>query len=404
MTTPTTAKQVPTLDDNLTVTDEHAFVAAQRARAPLFRGPLGIYVLLTHRHTLQVMEEGCTRQLETEALLLRGIESGPLFEFYDSAMLFANGQSHVNRRAPVTRTFAYKLMDGMRGQITALTEDLVTARLDAVATDFLKDIASQIPARMIARILGVPETDLPRFTELVYGTARGIGFFPLEDRAQIEEHTAALMAYVEDLLNRRRADPQEDFLTDYVRSVDDDQILDAREIRTQIGGVILAGSDTTRLALCSILSQLLRHPDQWEAFCADPDGLKKQVVEEGLRYDPVVGSIPRVALRDIDIDGYTIPAGQVVAPSILAALRDPAVYHEPDRFNIFRTDHPRWSLAFGFGAHRCLGEALARAELEEALAVIARMAPGTRIIGPPPKLSGVGGIRTIDGMTVSFRG
>ncbi len=97
-----------------------------------------------------------------------------------------------------------------------------------------------------------------------------------------------------------------------------------------------------------------------------------------------------------------IPEGRVVSISLVSALRDPDVYPDPDRFDIRRTGLPRWNIAFGHGAHRCLGEALARAEMEEAIATIARLAPKTRIIGKPPTITGHVAIRSIDAMTVEF--
>jgi cytochrome P450 len=120
-----------------------------------------------------------------------------------------------------------------------------------------------------------------------------------------------------------------------------------------------------------------------------------------LRYEPIVSGVPRVALRDLDIDGYLVPAGTPVAVSLLSALRDPEVYADADRFDITRTDHPRWHPIFGGGAHRCVGEALARAEMEETLAVIARLAPNTTLIGDFPTLA-QGAIRQVSAMRVAF--
>ena len=173
------------------------------------------------------------------------------------------------------------------------------------------------------------------------------------------------------------------------------------EIRTQVLGLILAGSDTTRGSLCMTLATLLAHPDQWRAFRADPEGLKKGVVNEGLRYQPIVSGVPRVAVRDLDVDGYRVPAGTPIAVSLLSALRDPDVYARPEDFDIARTDHPRWHPVFGGGAHRCVGEALARAEMEETLATIARLAPNTTLIGDFPKLA-PGAIRQVGEMRVAF--
>jgi cytochrome P450 len=149
------------------------------------------------------------------------------------------------------------------------------------------------------------------------------------------------------------------------------------------------------------LFQLLQHPEQWRALVADPDGLKKKASEEGLRYEPVVSGIPRVAIEDMAVEGYLIPGGAMMAVSLLSVLRDPDVYANPDSFDIHRTDQQRWHLAFGAGAHRCAGEALARVELEEVLAAIARLAPNTRIVGQAPKLN-PGAIRTVDQMRVEF--
>jgi cytochrome P450 len=129
--------------------------------------------------------------------------------------------------------------------------------------------------------------------------------------------------------------------------------------------------------------------------------LKKKAVEEGLRIEPVVSGIPRVAVNDMEVEGYLIPAGAIIAVSILSVLRDPDVYADPETFNIHRTDQQRWHLAFGAGAHRCAGEALAKVELEETLATIARLAPKTRIVGALPRLN-PGAIRTVDQMVVSF--
>lgn len=382
--------------------DVHAYLKHLRSLAPLVRSPMGPLIALRRRHT-ELLFSDATRQLETETKLMQGISSGPIFDFIDTAMLMANGETHLRRRQPVARAFAFKLMDAMRPKAAALAEELVLQNLEDGPIDFVREIAAQIPARLIANILGIPASDLPIFMRWIEDTAAALGFIDLEQRERIEASLLAFNAYVDDLLAQRRQSPRGDFLSDYVNAVTEAGNLSETEIRTQIVGLILAGSDTTRGSLCVILAHLLAHPAQWAAFCADPEGLKKAVVEEGLRYEPIVSMIPRVALRDLDIDGYSVPAGAIVAISVLSCQRDPEVYAEPDQFDIFRNDHPRWNLGFGVGAHRCLGEALARAELEETLAVIARVAPRVRLVGPPPTLAPAA-IRQIGPMHIDFGG
>jgi cytochrome P450 len=399
------AESIPDLefvDSTAPFGGDHAYLARYVAKAPFARSPMGPIIAFKHKYAEALINDEVSRQIELESLMLRGIASGPIFTLFQNGMLTANGDVHRRRRQPVARTFAFKLMEGMRPEIRALAEELVRERKGKGRIDFLAEIASQIPARMIARILGVPQEDLPRFLGWVYDTARAIGLFPDELRPRIEASMTAFAAYVTGLLEDRRAHPREDFLTDYVRAAAEEGVLSEDELRTQVMGLILAGSDTTRISLCATLSQLLQHPEQWRAFCADPEGLKKQVVNEGLRFDPAVSGVPRILKQDLELDGYRLPAGSIVVVSFLAALRDGDVYAHPDAFDISRTDHPRWHLVFGAGPHRCLGEALARAELEETLAVIAREAPGTTLIGEPPRIEGLAGIRRVDRMEVAL--
>jgi cytochrome P450 len=380
--------------------DPYAFLRDLRAQAPLARTPLGIVLALRHHH-LELVTSDATRQLETETKIMQGVTSGPIWDLTTSGMLFANGDVHMRRRSPVAKTFAFKLMDAMRPKAAALAAELVEPRIGAGPIDFVGEIAAQIPARIIADILGIPRSDLPVFMTWIADTAESLGFIDLTRREQIEESLTAFDAYVGDLLEDRRANPREDFLTDYVQTTARDDALSEAEIRTQVLGLILAGSDTTRGSLCMTLAQLLSHPEQWRAFCADPDGLKKGVVMEGLRFEPIVSGVPRVAVRDLEIDGFLVPAGTPIAVSLLSALRDPEVYAEPDRFDITRSDHPRWHPIFGGGAHRCVGEALAKAEMEETLATIAKLAPNTSLVGPIPRLA-PGAIRQVGAMQVAF--
>ena len=380
--------------------DPHAYLRELRDQAPLARGMFGMVVALRQRH-LGLVTSDLTRQIETETKLMQGINSGPIFDFIESAMLFANGETHQRRRNPVSRTFAFKLMDAMRPRAEALARELVTERLHRGSCDFVAEIAAQIPARIIAEILGIPASDLPTFLVWIADTAEALGFVDPERRPKIEQSLVEFNAYVAELMADRRRAPRQDFITDYLNTTAKDPDLTEIEIRTQVVGLILAGSDTTRGSLCMTLAHLLNHPDQWRQFCADPDGLKKAVVDEGLRFDPVVSGVPRIAVKDMEIDGYLVPAGTPIAVSLLSALRDPDVYSEPDRFDIHRCDHPRWHPIFGGGAHRCVGEALARAEMEETLAVIAKLAPNTHVSGAFPNLAS-GAIRQISAMQVTF--
>jgi cytochrome P450 len=390
----------------LTVTqldeDPHGVFRRYRQLTPVIRREHPVYMAIRAADVEPLAFDPRTRQVETEQLSVRGIVSGPLVDLWGNSMLFANGGEHRRRRAPMSKAFAFKLIELMRPRIRAAAERIIEQHRGVGEMDLLADFASLIPARIIAEVLGIPEADVPHFTELVYSVSRSLSpsYAPAEIRS-MEESAGQLLDYVSGLLGSGGAVSDNGFLTSYRQTVSEAGNLSAAEILSQVVTIIIAGSDTTRGAIAVQVALLLQHREQWDAVCADP-ALIPGAVSEALRYEPVVGSIPRFTLEDIEIGGYVVPRDSILSLSTLSAMRDPALYAEPDRFNIRRSDHPRRHLIFGLGVHRCLGEVLARAELEESLAALAAHLPQLQLAGKPPSLYGHGGIRRIDGMRVKW--
>ena len=343
-----------------------------------------------------------TRQVETEQLAVRGIVSGPLVELFGHSMLFSNGSSHRRRRAPMSKAFAFKLIEQMRPHIRAAAAAIIEQHRACGEMDFLAEFAALIPARVIAQILGIPSADVPHFSQLVYSVSRALSLsYTPDEIPAMEDSARQLLDYVDRLLGSRGAVLDNEFLASYSTTVTEAGNLSAAEILSQVVTIIIAGSDTTRGAIAVQVALLLQHREQWEAICSDP-ALVPGAVAEALRYEPVVGSIPRFTMQDIEIGGYVVPQNKVLSLSTLSAMRDAALYADPDRFDIRRTDHPRRHLIFGLGVHRCLGEVLARAELEESLAALTEQLPQLQLSGQPPMLSGHGGIRRIGPMRVQW--
>jgi hypothetical protein len=145
------------------------------------------------------------------------------------------------------------------------------------------------------------------------------------------------------------------------------------------------------------LSLLLERPEDWAAVKADP-ALIQGAVAEAMRFEPPIGSLPRFLPEPIEIDGMTAPRGTLFL-STLSAMRDEEAYPDPDRFDIRRAGGPKPHIVFGGGAHRCLGEMLARIEMEEALAAMIETAPDIELVAPA-RMAGFGGIRKILPMKV----
>jgi cytochrome P450 family 103 len=207
--------------------------------------------------------------------------------------------------------------------------------------------------------------------------------------------------YVERTLDDRRRSPRDDFLSDFLTKAEAAGELSPLEIIFQIVQLIIGGTDTTRVAIVMQVALLLEHRDQWDAVCRDP-ALIPNAVEEALRFEPSVASFVRVTTDDIEVGGTVLPAGQFVVLSTKSALRDEDAYERPDVFDIRRTDRPRLHPIFGAGAHRCLGEALARAELEESLAALAARIPQLQL-DQALTINGSSGIDRVDTLRISWQ-
>ena len=381
--------------------DPHAGFARLRPHHGVIDYGLGIPVITRHADVRALMNGPGTRQMETEHMTLRGITSGALHDFFAHTMLQSNPPDHARRRRPAARAFAHRVIDAWRPRIRDLVDTILDDLDPAAETDILARVAAPLPASLIAEILGAPPEDAPGFAASVYAMSRGIAAFPDAEFPDIERGAAELFAYVSALLDQRRAHPQDDFLTAYLALATEDGALSPVETVIQIVTLIIAGSDTTRFGLTATLALLLQHPDQWRALCDDPE-LARGAVEEGLRLEPPVGSLGRVVTAPLEVDGIAFRPGQALALSILSAQRDETVFAAPDTFDIRRTDHVRWSVSFGAGAHRCLGEALARAEMEEALKVMARRFPQMQLLRAPA-FKGHMGIRGITPLHVRLQ-
>jgi cytochrome P450 len=382
--------------------DPHGVFRRHRILAPLIKREDGSYVAILAEDVERLATDPRTRQVETELLQSRGVTEGALFDFYKNSMLLSNGPDHRRRRAPLSRVFASRLIAELRPRMRAIAERLIDSVYAQGEMDFLGQFAALLPARIISEILGLPETDVPRFTGWVYQVSRALSAsFTREEVPEIDTAAGHLTDYVSELLASRRAAPRNDFLTSYAVAAEQEGNLSPIETLIQIVTVILGGSDTTRTAMTMLAALLLQHRDQWDAVC-QYTGLIPGAVSEALRFEPSVGSIPRFTRQDIEVGGYVVPRDRILSLSTLSAMRDPALYAEPDRFNIRRTDHPRRHLVFGAGAHRCLGEVLARAELEEGLAALVQRLPQLQVTGRPPTMFGHAGIRRVDAMRVGW--
>ncbi|MEE1735544.1 cytochrome P450 [Streptomyces sp. BE147] len=281
---------------------------------------------------------------------------------------------HTRYRRLLTGKFTVRRMRQLTARVERFTEECLDAMEQAGPTaDLVQAFAHPVPALMICELLGVPYTDRKRFQGHVATV-----FDQTADAEATGEAYTALLQYLAELVLAKRAEPTDDLLSDLTASDLTDEEL------AGVGGLLLAaGLDTTANMLGLGTFALLSNPDQLDALRADP-GLAEQTVEELLRYLSVADPLLRSALTDVEVEGTLIRAGETVTISVQAVNRDPHRFPDPNRLDIHRkaTGH----LAFGHGAHQCLGQQLARVEMAVAFPALLARFPTLRLAVPPQEV------------------
>jgi cytochrome P450 len=384
--------------------DPHGVFRRWRAEVPVIEREDGACIVLRAADVDQLLTDPRTRQIEgADYARMRGVPPGPLFELLAGSLLMSNGQAHRRRRAPLSRTLAFRAVESLRPHVRSLADGLIDQFEADGEAELVGQFAAPLPPLVVSHLLGAPPDDAPAFANWVYQVTPAFAPMRLgEDMGQMVAGAARLADYVElRLAHAAKAQEARAGLLNDVLAATLDGELSVAEATSQLGGLIIGGSDTTRAAMAVQVGLLLAHGAPWSSMASDPE-LARAAVAEALRYEPSVASVPRFSLEEIEFDGGVIPAGRLVSLSTLSAMRDPARFADPDTFSIDRRDHSRWHMAFGGGAHRCIGEALGRIELEEGLMALSRRLPGLQLAGPPPVLRGFGGIRRISELWVKW--
>jgi cytochrome P450 len=219
-------------------------------------------------------------------------------------------------------------------------------------------------------------------------------------RAEIEEAYEEVREYVLDLVAKRRQQPGDDLMSALVHHEQDGDRLTDDEIVTLSASIIAGGTDTTESQLAHGLRLFCDHPDQWEKLGNDP-ALAEQATQEVLRFEPITPFTARLVREELELSGIVFPAGTVLFVCAATANRDPQTYSDPDRFDIMADRAGAQVLSFGFGAHFCAGQSLAKAEITEALAFLA---PRMRDLEPDgePVFGTPTGIYTMRSLPVRF--
>jgi cytochrome P450 len=290
----------------------------------------------------------------------------------DQIILGMDEPEHRRHRGLVSTAFRQRALSRWEESLVGeVVNRLIDGFADRGEADLVPEFTWQFPPQVIAGILGLPQEDFRRFQRWAIAITGLHTDFERGMAASVE-----LKDYLGQILTERRRAPSDDVISDLAVAELDGEHLDDEEIFSFLRLLLPAGVETTFRSSGNLLFLLLTHPDQLGAVRADRS-LLPQAIEEGLRFEPPLLLTGRIATRDAELSGVTIPAGATVAPMLGAANRDPRAFTDPDRFDIFRD--PSQHVSFAHGVHVCLGMHLARLETRVAVDALLDRLPNLRL-------------------------
>jgi cytochrome P450 len=292
-------------------------------------------------------------------------------------MILMDPPEHTRLRKLVSRVFTLRRMEALRPRVQQVAAELIDGLRTEGAVDIMASYAFLLPVLVICELLGVPPTDRDRFA--AWSNAM------VDDETQDASMTAAanLHGYLSELIEVKRAQPDDALISALIEDADDDQ-LTHDELVAMAMLLLIAGHETTINLIGNGLLALLTHPDQLDLLRRRPE-LLSSAIEEFLRWDSPIHSTPaRFAVQDVEYAGVTIPAGSVVILSLAAANRDPSRFDDPAELRVDRDSGGH--AAFGHGLHHCLGAQLARIEGQEAIGALLRAYPDIALAADPADL------------------
>jgi cytochrome P450 len=323
----------------------------------------------------------------------RGVPRTPM-------LIMLDPPRHTRMRALVSRAFTPRRIAALEPRIRAVAAALIDGFQARGEADLVADFAAPLPTIVIAELLGVPPEDQAMFKEKSNAMAsfRPEDFLSPAGRPGLAP-MVALGTYLARVYEERRREPRDDLMSALLAAEVDGRSLTMEE---RVGFAILllvAGNETTTNLISNAAVLLERHPEQRARLIEEPARIPT-AVEEFLRFDSPVQGLARTLTDAVEIHGRRLAAGDQVLLLFASANRDPRRVRDPDRFDVTRDPNPH--LAFGFGAHFCLGASLARLEARIAFETLLARLPGFWLVEPQVERLRSGPIRGVVRLPIAF--
>jgi cytochrome P450 len=311
---------------------------------------------------------------------MSGIDDEDFLERRGQSILAMEGDEHARLRRLVASAFTPKSADRLRPFMRTVVNGLLDEVAPRGRCELVGDVCDPYPIPIICELLGAPKEDWKLFSRWATDIFRIFNADLVNDLPVIQAASAELDEYVRQMIAERRKQPAHDLLSDLIAAEEAGDRLSTDELVMLAEAVLMAGTDTTRNQLACAVALFTEYPEQWARLADDPE-LAPRAVEESMRYLGAVRGTARIASEDIEYRDVLFPAGTLVSTSLAGANFDPEMFTAPERFDITRQS-PSAQMTFGSGIHYCLGASLARAELQEALPLLARRMPDLELDGP----------------------
>ncbi|NYV78582.1 cytochrome P450 [Streptomyces sp. UH6] len=332
-----------------------------------------------------------SRDLSAEGAVSLSADGTDLYSQSDAKSMAAAGEAHEQWRRMVSRWFTAKRMTALRPVIERMAEELIDAMVEhGPPADLGAQLAFPLPVRVICSMLGVPDQDRERFAHWSHVMMNYSRFSREETAVSTGEFDAYMLGHIE----AKRRDPQDDIISNLIVQTNGAGYrMGGAELLETAKALLAAGHETTANSIGKMTASLLADRSRWEALLADLS-LVRTTVEEALRFDAQLGlGLPRFISEDVTVGDGVLPAGTTVMLSMAAANRDTTVFERADEMVLDRSPNPH--IAFGVGPHSCVGQALARTEMQVVLEVMLRRLPGLELAVP------VSDLKLDDGLIVT---
>lgn len=347
------------------------------SRVTLFDGR-SVWVVTGHAEARALLSDGRLSADRSNEAFPTPTKRFKGLQYRRTALLGVDDPEHNVQRRMLIPSFTLKRTAALRPAIQETVDRLIDEMVArGPSAELVSDFALPVPSMVICALLGVPYED----HEFFEGASRRLLRGP--ELADVEAARDQINGYLADLIERKRTEPGDGLLDELVATRLETGETDVEELVALAAILLVAGHETTANMISLGTFTLLRHPEQLTELRADPS-LISVAVEELMRFLSIADGMLRVATDDIEIGGVTIRPDDGVVFSTSVINRDPAVFAQPDALDWHRS--ARHHVAFGFGIHQCLGQNLARAEMEIALGTLFARLPGLRLAAEPERI------------------